>query len=89
MHQSFETPAPPPPPIRALAGDCGDFHLIYTPFWFPGRQGVSWKSRPSHPVPGELSGAVTPWSAVFIFAPHSNFAHIIVAFLTNSIVDSG
>ena len=27
MHQSFETPAPP---IRVLAGDCGDFHLIYT-----------------------------------------------------------
>ena len=67
MHQSFETPAPPPPPIRALAGDCGDFHLIYTPFWFPGRRGIRWKSRPSHPVPGELSGAVTPWSAVFIF----------------------
>ena len=28
MHRSFETPAPPPPPsIRALAGDWGGFHL--------------------------------------------------------------
>ena len=34
-HQSFETPAPP---IRALAGDCGHFHLMYTSFWFPGRR---------------------------------------------------
>ena len=51
MHQSFETPAPPP--IRALAGDYGDFHLRYTPFWFPGRRGISWRSRSTHPLPGE------------------------------------
>ena len=25
MHQSFETPAPPPPPIQALVGDWGAF----------------------------------------------------------------
>ena len=29
---------PPHPPIRALARDYGDFHLIYTSFWFPGRR---------------------------------------------------
>ena len=38
---------PPQPPIRALAGDCGDFHLIYTSFWFPGRQGICLKSQSS------------------------------------------
>ena len=31
----------PHPPIRALAGDCGDFHLIYTEFWFPGRREIA------------------------------------------------
>ena len=49
MHQSFETPAPPP--IRAIAGSCGDFHLMYTSFWFPGRRGIRLKSRSSHPLP--------------------------------------
>ena len=30
-------------------------------------------------LPGRgISGAVTPWSAVFIFMPHSNFAYIII-----------
>ena len=32
-------------------------------------------SRSSHPLPGELGGAVTPWSVVFIFAPHSICIH--------------
>ena len=30
-----------------------------------------------------ISGAVTPWSAVFIFVPHSNFAYIIVALIVH------
>ena len=55
MHQSFETPAPPP--IRALAGDCGDFHLMYTSFWFPGRGEICLKSWSSHPLPGYLLAA--------------------------------
>ena len=55
MHSSFETPAPPP--IRALAGDCGDFHLIYTSFWFPSRRGIRSKSRSSHHLPGYLLAA--------------------------------
>ena len=54
MHQSFETPAPP---IRALVGDCGDFHLIYTSFWFPDRKGIRLKSRSLHPLPGYLLAA--------------------------------
>ena len=33
---------PPHPPIRALARDYGDFHLIYTSFWFPGRREFAW-----------------------------------------------
>ena len=35
------------PPIRALVGDCGNVHHIYTSFWFPGRRGIrlnSWSS---------------------------------------------
>ena len=48
---------PHPPTIRALAGDCGDLHLIYTSFWFPGRQGIRLKSRSSHSLPGYLLAA--------------------------------
>ena len=67
-HPSFQTNAPliwnprtcPSPPIRALAGDCGDFHVIYTSFWFPGRRGIRLKSRSSHPLPGCLLAA--QWS---------------------------
>ena len=33
-----------PPPIWALVRDCEDFHLIYTSFWFPGRQGIRIKT---------------------------------------------
>ena len=44
MHQSFEILAPPPQPARALAGDCGDFHLVYTSFWLPGKRGIRSKS---------------------------------------------
>ena len=47
----------PHPPIRALAGDCGDFHLIHTSFWFPGRRGIRSKSRSSHHLPGYLLAA--------------------------------
>ena len=48
---------PHPPPIRALAVDCGDFHLIYASFWFPVRRGIRLKSRFSHPLPGYLLAA--------------------------------
>ena len=51
MRQSLETPSPP---IRALAEDCRDFHLVYTSFWFPGWGGIRLKSRSSHPLPGYL-----------------------------------
>ena len=30
-----------------------------------------------------ISGAVTPWSAVFIFVPHGNIAFIIVALIVH------
>jgi len=51
MHQSFESPAPP------HSGLGGDFQLIYTSFWFPGRRGICLKSRSSHPLPGYLLAA--------------------------------
>ena len=30
------------PPILALAGDCGDSHLIYTSFWYPVEGELAW-----------------------------------------------
>ena len=48
---------PHSPPSRVLAGDCEDFHLISTSFWFPGRRGIRLKSRSSHPLPGYLLAA--------------------------------
>ena len=48
---------PPHPPSRALAGDCRDFYLIYTSFWFPGRRGIRLKSRSLHSLPGYLLAA--------------------------------
>ena len=48
---------PPHPPIKALVGDCGDFRLIYTLFWFLGTRGIRLKSRSSHPLPGYLLAA--------------------------------
>ena len=44
MHQSFKTPAP------LHSSLSGDFHLIYTSIWFPGRRGIRLKSRSSHPL---------------------------------------
>ena len=84
MHQSFES-STAPPPIRALAGDGGgaftsDILHVGSP------EGGTNNSLEvmvfASPTKG-ISGAVTPWSVVFIFVPHSNFAFIIVALIVH------
>ena len=74
MHQSFETSGPTP---RARPGNAGTFTSYSLHF----RTLVDGEYTRNHglrlPDRG-ISGAVTPWSAVFIFMPHSNFAYIII-----------
>ena len=84
MHQSFESPTAPSP-IRALAGDGGGGGLspqIYS-MLVTRKVGNSLEVMVfASPTKG-ISGAVTPWSVVFIFVPHSNFAFIIVALIVH------
>ena len=84
MHQSFESPTALPP-IRALAGDGGGGGLspqIYS-MLVPRKVGNSLEVMVfASPTKG-ISGAVTPWSVVFILVPHSNFAFIIVALIVH------
>ena len=84
MHQSFESPTATPP-IRALAGDGGGGGLspqIYS-MLVPQKVGNSLEVMVCASPTKGISGAVTPWSVVFIFVPHSNFAFIIVALIVN------
>ena len=75
MHKSFETPAPPPP--RHGRGNEGTFTSYSLHFRPPVDRDHTRNHGLSLPGRG-ISGAVTPWSAVFIFMPHSNFAYIII-----------
>ena len=77
MHQSFETPAPPPPqfgPQRGIGGALTLDTLLVGSL-------VGGEFAESHglriPYRGNKRGSHS-WSAVFIFAPDSNFAYIIV-----------
>ena len=74
MHQSFQSPAPP---YSGLSGGWGGggFHFRYTPCWFPGRRGIRWKSRSSHPLRGNKRGSHQT-SALFVLKPFncSHFA---------------
>ena len=75
MHKSFDTPGPPP--LRHGRGNEGTFTSYSLHF----RPPVDREHTRNHglSLPGRgISGAVTPWSAVFIFMPHSNFAYIII-----------
>ena len=84
MHQSFESPtAPPPPPIRALAGDGEGLSPQIHSTLVPRKVGNSLEVTVfASPTKG-ISGAVTPWSAVFIFVPHGNIACITVALIVH------
>ena len=82
MHQSFKSHTAP---IRALAGDGGggelspQIHSMLVPRKVGNLLEVTVFLSPTKGI----SGAVTPWSAVFIFVPHSNFACIIVALIVH------
>ena len=86
MHQSFESSTAPPPPIRALAGDGGGGAFTSDILHVGSPEGGTNNSLEvmvfASPTKG-ISGAVTPWSVVFIFVPHSNFAFIIVALIVH------
>ena len=75
----------PQPPIQALAGDGGGGRLspqIHS-MLVSRKVGTSLEVTVlASPTKG-ISGAVTPWSAVFIFVPHGNIAFIIVALIVH------
>ena len=79
MHQSFETPGPPPP-LGHDRGNAGTF-TSYSLHFRPPVDGEYARNHSLRLPDRGISGAVTPWSAVFIFIPHSNFAYIIITSL--------
>ena len=79
MHQSFETPGPPPP-LGHDRGNAGTF-TSYSLHFRPPADGEYTRNHSLRLPDQGISGAVTPWSAVFIFMQHSNFAYIIITSL--------
>ena len=66
----------PQPPIRTLAADWGgglstQIHSMLVPRKVGNSMEVTVFDSPTK----RISGAVTPWSTVFIFTPHSDFAY--------------
>ena len=69
----------PQPSIQTLAGDWGrgggglspQIHSMLVPRKVGNSMEVTVFASPTKGI----SGAVTPWSTVFIFTPHSNFAY--------------
>ena len=84
MHQSFESPtAPPPPQFGPSLGMGGGLSPQIYSMLVPRKVGNSLEVMVfASPTKG-ISGAVTPWSVVFIFVPHSNFALIIIALIVH------
>ena len=78
MHQSFETPRPPP--LGHDQGNAGTF-TSYPLHFRPSVDGDYARNHSLRLPDRAISRAVTPWSAVFIFVPHSNFAYIIITSL--------
>ena len=73
----------PQPPIQALAGDGGGLSPQIHSMLVPRKVGTSLEVTVlASPTKG-ISGAVTPWSAVFIFVPPGNIAFIIVALIVH------
>ena len=84
MHQSFESPTAPPPPHSGLSGGWGgglspQIHSMLVPRKVGNSLEVTVFASPTKGI----SGAVTPWSAVFIFVPHGNIAFITVALIVH------
>ena len=76
MHKSFDTPVPPPP-LRHGRGNEGTF-TSYSLHFRPPVDGEHTRNHGLSLRGQGISGAVTPWSAVFIFMPHSNFAYTYI-----------
>ena len=85
MHQSFESPTAP---YSGLSGGLGwggggglspQIHSMLVPRKVRNSMEVTVFASPTKGI----SGAVTPWSTVFVFTPHSNFAYIIVALIVH------
>ena len=72
MHQSFETPVPPPPPFGHERGKAGTFTYDSLQFG-PPLGGECARNHGLGILDRGISGAVTPWSAICIFSLHSNY----------------
>ena len=84
MHQSFETPAAPQSGFSGgLGGGGGGLSPQIHSMLVPQKVGNSLEVTVFASPTKEKSGAVTPWSVVFIFAPHSNFAYIIISLIVH------
>ena len=81
MHQSFETPAAPHSGLSGeFRGGGGGLSPQIHSMLVPRKVGNSLEVKVFESPTKGISGAVTRCSAVFIFAPHSNFAYIIGTF---------
>ena len=77
-----QPPQPPPPhPHSGLSGGWGGGAFTSDTLHAGSPEGGEFAVFAS-PTKG-ISGAVTPWSAVFIFVPHGNIAFIIVALIVH------
>ena len=75
MHQSFESPTAPHSDLSGGLGGGGGLSPQIHSMLVPRKVGNSMEVTVfASPTKG-ISGAVTPWSTVFIFTPHSNFAN--------------
>ena len=83
MHQSFESPTAPHSDLSGGWGGGGGLSPQIHSMLVPRKVGNSLELTIfASPTKG-ISGAVTPWSAVFIFVPHGNIAFITVALIVH------
>ena len=83
MHQSFESPTAPHSGLSGGWGGGGGLSPQIHSMLVPRKVGTSLEVTVlASPTKG-ISGAVTPWSAVFIFVPPGNIAFIIVALIVH------
>ena len=84
MHQSFESPTAPHSGLSGgWGGGGGGLSPQIHSMLVPRKVGTSLEVTVlASPTKG-ISGAVTPWSAVFIFVPPGNIAFIIVALIVH------
>ena len=79
MHQSFESPTAPHSDLSGGWGVSPQIHSMLV----PRKVGNSLEVTIFASRTKGISGAVTPWSVVFIFVPHGNIAFITVALIVH------